>query len=99
MARASPRKKAAVNYNESETNGRATTKEAAASKKSAPGKRKLDSAEENGAESTATKGAAKKRKTGKTKEEDAMPIAERTAISALKKPMYIGAHVSAAGGQ
>ncbi|CAI6100016.1 unnamed protein product [Clonostachys chloroleuca] len=29
---------------------------------------------------------------------DAMPLAERTAISSLKKAMYIGAHVSAAGG-
>ncbi|KAI1345226.1 xylose isomerase-like protein [Xylariaceae sp. FL0016] len=43
--------------------------------------------------------AAKKRKTkGKGKAEDEMPLAERTAISSLKKAMHIGAHVSSAGG-
>ncbi|KAF9879193.1 hypothetical protein CkaCkLH20_03426 [Colletotrichum karsti] len=44
---------------------------------------------------------AKKRKTaakGKAKKEDDMPIADRTAVSSLKKAMYIGAHVSGAGG-
>ncbi|KAF2970148.1 hypothetical protein GQX73_g3487 [Xylaria multiplex] len=34
----------------------------------------------------------------KAKTEDPMPLAERTAITALKKAMYIGAHVSSAGG-
>lgn len=46
--------------------------------------------------------AAKKPKAAKskakTKLEDATPLAERTAISSLGKPMYIGAHVSSAGG-
>ncbi|KAL6920186.1 hypothetical protein ACHAPO_000954 [Fusarium lateritium] len=41
--------------------------------------------------------AAKKRKT-KAKDEDATPLAGRTAISTLKPAMHIGAHVSAAGG-
>ncbi|KAJ0162600.1 DNA-(apurinic or apyrimidinic site) lyase 1 [Colletotrichum tanaceti] len=44
---------------------------------------------------------AKKRKTaakGKAKKEDDMPLADRTAVSSLKKAMYIGAHVSGAGG-
>ncbi|SPN96971.1 related to AP endonuclease [Cephalotrichum gorgonifer] len=43
----------------------------------------------------------KKRKTataGKKKEEDMGPLAARTAVSSLKKAMYIGAHVSSAGG-
>jgi AP endonuclease 1 len=43
---------------------------------------------------------AKKRKT-KAKEKSAaaaMPLAERTAVTSLKKAMYLGAHVSAAGG-
>lgn len=44
------------------------------------------------------KPAPKKRKTKKDKEEDMAPLAERTAVSSLKKAMYIGAHVSAAGG-
>lgn len=43
------------------------------------------------------KPAPKKRKT-KIKEEDMAPLVERTTVSSLKKAMYIGAHVSAAGG-
>lgn len=42
---------------------------------------------------------SKKRKTTKDKAEDAVPLAERTVISSLKKSMYIGAHVSSAGGR
>ncbi|KAI1368536.1 xylose isomerase-like protein [Xylaria arbuscula] len=34
----------------------------------------------------------------KAKPEDAMPLAERTAVATLKKAMRIGAHVSSAGG-
>ncbi|KAH7034975.1 xylose isomerase-like protein [Microdochium trichocladiopsis] len=49
------------------------------------------------AEPVDSKPAPKKRKT-KGKEEDTMPLTERTAITALKKAMYIGAHVSSAGG-
>ncbi|KAL0939135.1 DNA-(apurinic or apyrimidinic site) lyase [Colletotrichum truncatum] len=45
---------------------------------------------------------AKKRKTattrGKAKKDGDMPLAGRTAVSSLKKAMYIGAHVSGAGG-
>ena len=44
------------------------------------------------------KPAAKKRKTASKKDEDAMPLAARTAIASLKRAMYIGAHVSGAGG-
>jgi AP endonuclease-1 len=51
---------------------------------------------ENTAQASAVK-AAKKRKT-KAKDEDATPLADRTAISTLKPAMHIGAHVSAAGG-
>lgn len=46
----------------------------------------------------AKKPAAKKRKTKAGKEDENMPLAARTAISSLKKAMYIGAHVSGAGG-
>ncbi|KAL2136025.1 hypothetical protein VTI74DRAFT_5761 [Chaetomium olivicolor] len=41
---------------------------------------------------------AKKRRTAKKDEEETMPLAARTAISSLKRAMYIGAHVSSAGG-
>ncbi|RYP17232.1 hypothetical protein DL765_004617 [Monosporascus sp. GIB2] len=40
----------------------------------------------------------KKRKSAKGKAEEAIPLAKRTAVSSLKKSMYIGAHVSSAGG-
>jgi hypothetical protein len=45
------------------------------------------------------KPAPKKRKTKKDKEAEAMPLAQRTAVSSLKRAMYIGAHVSGAGGE
>ncbi|KAH8890984.1 DNA-lyase [Thozetella sp. PMI_491] len=44
------------------------------------------------------KPATKKQKTKVGKHDDNMPLAERTAVSSLKKAMYIGAHVSGAGG-
>jgi AP endonuclease-1 len=47
------------------------------------------------------KAAPKKRRAAnkaKVKPEDVMPLAERTAIASLKKAMYVGAHVSSAGG-
>ncbi|RYP66050.1 hypothetical protein DL769_006152 [Monosporascus sp. CRB-8-3] len=40
----------------------------------------------------------KKRKSAKEKAEEAIPLAKRTDVSSLKKSMYIGAHVSSAGG-
>ena len=99
MARASPRKKVAVNYAETEDKqDTSIVARQALSNKGATSKRKaVDPVEEP---AVAPKPSAKKRKTkGKDKDEDAMPLAERTAIAALKKPMYIGAHVSAAGGR
>lgn len=44
------------------------------------------------------KPAAKKRKTKAEKEDEKMPLAARTVISSMKRAMYIGAHVSGAGG-
>lgn len=41
----------------------------------------------------------KKRKTKEETENDAMPAAARTAVATLKRKMYIGAHISAAGGK
>lgn len=64
--------------------------------KKAPAKRKAkaeDDTEEGGG-----KKAPKKRKTKEDKEAEAMPVAARTLVSSLKKAMYIGAHVSGAGG-
>ncbi|KAI1114384.1 xylose isomerase-like protein [Nemania sp. NC0429] len=46
----------------------------------------------------ATKKPKAARSKAKAKLEDATPLAERTDITSLKKPMYIGAHVSSAGG-
>lgn len=44
----------------------------------------------------------KKRKTtkgkGKKKDEDMAPLVARTVVTSLKRAMYIGAHVSSAGG-
>ncbi|KAI1143512.1 AP endonuclease [Hypoxylon sp. FL0543] len=54
-----------------------------------------DAEEEAAAEQPKT---AKKRKTAKAKTEDLMALAKRTLINTLKKSMYIGAHVSSAGG-
>ncbi|KAI1433038.1 AP endonuclease, partial [Xylaria sp. CBS 124048] len=78
-------------------------------KESRPGKRQKAAArpkvkdEHSAAEEPKT--AAKKSRAGKAKAKaksdnggDTMPLAERTAISSLKKAMYIGAHVSASGG-
>lgn len=45
------------------------------------------------------KPAPKKRRTKKEKEEDMVPLAPRTAVASLKKAMFIGAHVSGAGGE
>jgi AP endonuclease-1 len=45
------------------------------------------------------KPAPKKRKTASKKDSgDSMPLAARTAVASLKRAMYIGAHVSGAGG-
>ncbi|KAH7136618.1 apurinic endonuclease [Dactylonectria macrodidyma] len=107
MARSSPRKRQVVSYNEdrSDNDEDVKPKTAAARKatnkpsgtKSKPAvKRKAEPESEDEAPAPAPK-TAKKRKT-KAKDEDAMPLADRTAVPSLKKAMYIGAHVSAAGG-
>ncbi|KAK3310554.1 xylose isomerase-like protein [Chaetomium strumarium] len=44
------------------------------------------------------KPAPKKRKTAKKETDDSMPLAARTAVASLKRAMYLGAHVSGAGG-
>lgn len=40
----------------------------------------------------------KKRKTKEDKDREMLPLAARTAVDSLPKAMYIGAHVSGAGG-
>ncbi|OBT78058.1 hypothetical protein VF21_03123 [Pseudogymnoascus sp. 05NY08] len=67
-----------------------------------PTKRKIkdedsDDEEEKIIEKPAKK-PVKKRKTKEEAENDAMPVAARTAVATLKRKMYIGAHISAAGG-
>jgi AP endonuclease-1 len=65
--------------------------------KKASAKRKAKEDEGDGEEDGKGK-TKKKRKTKEEKEAEAMPLAVRTAIGSLKKAIYIGAHVSAAGG-
>jgi AP endonuclease 1 len=74
--------------------------------KKSPVKRKAPKEEDELEEDKPTAAAAdsheakpkKKRKTKEEKAAEAMPLAARTAIASLGKPMYIGAHVSGAGG-
>ncbi|KAG6127146.1 hypothetical protein E4U38_006459 [Claviceps purpurea] len=65
-------------------------------------KRKAQAAEENteseDAEDAPRVKKPKARPSAKKLDEETMPLAERTAVSLLKKRMYIGAHVSAAKG-
>lgn len=68
-------------------------------KKPSPKKRKTKKVkEEEEEEEEKGKPSPKKRKTKKEKEDEMAPLAARTAVTSLKKAMYIGAHVSAAGG-
>ncbi|KAK4226111.1 xylose isomerase-like protein [Podospora fimiseda] len=70
-----------------------TTKKPAASKrKTNPTENVEEDLEEK------IKPAPKKRKTTTKKSDDLTPLAPRTSIPSLKKSMYIGAHVSGAGG-
>jgi AP endonuclease-1 len=72
--------------------------EKASKPKKAPVKRKAKTEDDEDEEGGDDNKVKKKRKTKGEKEAEAMPLAERTAIGALKKAMHIGAHVSAAGG-
>ncbi|UNI15260.1 DNA-(apurinic or apyrimidinic site) lyase [Purpureocillium takamizusanense] len=108
MARSSPRKKPTVNYNEGEAPkplARAVAKvkslAAKATHKRKAAAEEADDGEVNGhSNGTPAAPAPKKRRTAKASkdEQGGMPLAERTAVASLKKAMYIGAHVSAAGG-
>ncbi|KHN98574.1 DNA lyase [Metarhizium album ARSEF 1941] len=106
MPRLSTRKRQVVSY-DNDTNGAApkTTHNLKTDVRElvtkTVGKRKLDSATE-GEEGTQNKTQAKrpkaKAKAKATAEDSTMKLAERTTVSSLAKAMYIGAHVSAAGG-
>ncbi|EFZ03158.2 endonuclease IV [Metarhizium robertsii] len=102
MPRASPRKRQVVSYNEDSDGAAPKTikKSKSAVTKVATkitGKRKLDSVTEREG-STQSKKQQKRPKTNAKAEESAMKLADRTTVSSLTKAMYIGAHVSAAGG-
>lgn len=60
-------------------------------------KRKVE-AEEEDIEEGGEKKVKKKRKTKEEKEAEMVPLAARTSVHTLKRAIYIGAHVSAAGG-
>ncbi|TDZ23692.1 DNA-(apurinic or apyrimidinic site) lyase 1 [Colletotrichum orbiculare MAFF 240422] len=102
--------KVTTKTNGAESTTVATTKKKTAVTKVKPApkaatKRKVESEDEHECGSCAEEEEekpAKKRKTaakGKAKQQDDMPLADRTAVSSLKKAMYIGAHVSGAGVQ
>ncbi|KAI2471225.1 AP endonuclease [Annulohypoxylon bovei var. microspora] len=80
---------------------KAVTEPAAAAPKGKAAKRKVVEDDEDGDDvepAAPEPKAVKKRKTTKGKAEDLVALAKRTIIDTLKKPMYIGAHVSSAGG-
>lgn len=60
-------------------------------------KRMVNEEEEIDEEADTTKGK-KKQKTKEEMEAEALPLAVRTSVQTLKRTMYIGAHVSGAGG-
>ncbi|KAK4152421.1 xylose isomerase-like protein [Chaetomidium leptoderma] len=105
-------KKEAVSVNSSaKTNGAKSKVEAIETtvterkitkRKAAPTEPELDDDDTGNAspvEDKKKKPAPKKRKTTSKKDaQDDMPLAARTAIPSLKRAMYIGAHVSGAGG-
>lgn len=94
MPRESPRKRQVVSYNEDSDGAAPKT----IKKSKITGKRKLDSVTEREG-STQSKKQQKRPKTNAKAEESAMKLADRTTVSSLTKAMYIGAHVSAAGGE
>lgn len=107
MARTSPRKKAAVDYRDKDSSAGTA---AAASSDPAPvgtrggraSKRTVEPLPADTGSSDKAEGGAKKKRRIKSnagaKDGDGMPLAARTPVSGLKKAMYVGAHVSAAGG-
>ncbi|KAM7194747.1 Xylose isomerase-like, TIM barrel-containing domain containing protein [Rhypophila sp. PSN 637] len=72
------------------------------SQKRKPKRAKGAAKEESDDEDVKNENPAEEKKKGKarpsSKKQDNMPLAERTVITSLKRPMYIGAHVSGAGG-
>ncbi|KAI5462965.1 xylose isomerase-like protein [Mariannaea sp. PMI_226] len=103
--RASPRKRKAVSYNEDiddDIDAKKPIKKPSGVTPKPATTRKAESEPEPAEPVKATvktaAAAPKKRKTKAKEEDGGMPLADRTAVSSLKKAMYIGAHVSAAGG-
>ncbi len=109
MVRSSLRKRPTVSYKEeddkpaqkpsvaSKVLGSLKSAAAQLAAKPAP-KRKAETDDTTDTKPLAPAPKPKKRRTAKAIDEDTMPLADRTAVSSLKKAMYIGAHVSAAGG-
>ncbi|KAI1208737.1 AP endonuclease [Annulohypoxylon truncatum] len=83
---------------QSSRRGKAVAAPAATAPKGKAGKRKVEEDEDDVEPAAPEPKAAKKRKTAKGKAEELVELAKRTVIDTLKKPMYIGAHVSSAGG-
>ncbi|KAM3446018.1 hypothetical protein MY3296_010071 [Beauveria thailandica] len=105
MARSSLRKRSTVSYKEeddekpkvSPTVSKALGSPGSVATKPAP-KRKISEGSTPDSKPAPTTSEPKKRKIAKDKDENTMPLTDRTAVSSLKRAMYVGAHVSAAGG-
>ncbi|KAM3449034.1 hypothetical protein BB8028_0001g14310 [Beauveria bassiana] len=109
MARSSLRKRPIVSYKEeddekpkqSPTVSKALGSPESVATKPAPKpapKRKVSEGSSPDSKPAPTISQPKKRKIAKDKHDNTMPLADRTAVSSLKRAMYVGAHVSAAGG-
>jgi len=91
------RKSIEVDANESDLKKPMPT-DSVESPKRAKTKRKAE-IDENPDQEHNSKNIKRKRKTKEEKETEAMPLAARTPIQSLKRAIYIGAHVSGAGGK
>lgn len=106
MTRASPRKRQPVNYNEDKDEPTHTKRVAAkvhkvvkaVAKKASKRKAEAEPEHEESQETPAPAPAKKRKAKATAKADDSMPLAQRAAVASLGKAMYIGAHVSAAGG-
>lgn len=102
-----PRKRSTRQAAKPATNGAVKAEDSTAtapkaSARATGSKRKVKDEDEGEDDYESEEAKPKKRKTttgkGKKKDEDMVPLASRTAVTSLKKAMYIGAHVSSAGG-
>ncbi|KAH6610952.1 hypothetical protein Trco_000972 [Trichoderma cornu-damae] len=98
MPRPSRSSQRVVKREEDEKDGATASKGSKATQSVSAAKRKAEEPEPDSDYKSQASKAVKKRKAQGKGDEEAMVSAERTAVSCLGRAMYIGAHVSAAGG-